>query len=54
MIALRGFVGKRSQASGQQSYLSPHKGLVGSANDEIRPDDMQDLQGDQEPIEEPP
>lgn len=38
----------------QPSYLSPHEGLVGSADDEIRPDDMQDLQRYQKPIEEPP
>lgn len=34
-----------------ESYLSPHEGLVGSANDEIRPDDMQHLQGYQKPVE---
>lgn len=45
---------KRTQNSHHQSYLAPHEGLVGGANDEIGPDDMQDLQGYQKAIEEPP
>lgn len=45
---------RRGPKAATQSHLSPHEGFVGSANDEIGPDDVQDLQGHQEPVEQPP
>lgn len=46
--------GEREPEGSGGSDLSSHDGFEGDACDEVRPDDVQDLQHKQQDVEEPP